>query len=96
MAKYVTKSALVEAVQWDGRHTTLQSLSQSLGDVVALGRHGTLVVVTPEGLKYAALGDWIVKDSSGAAYPLNNSMFSGKFEPLKDPEKRSLRIIDRS
>ena len=40
MAKYVTKSSLVEAVQWDGQHTTLQSLSQSLGDVVALGRMG--------------------------------------------------------
>ena len=84
MAKYVTKTALIEAIQWDGQPTTLRSLSRSLGDVVALGLHATLVVVTPEGLRYAAPGDWIVKDTSGAAFPMDNSVFSSKFEPIKD------------
>lgn len=84
MAKYVTRTALVEAVQWDGQLTTLRSLSRSLGDVVSLGLHATLVVVTPEGLRYAAPGDWIVKDANGAAYPMDNSVFSNKFEPIRD------------
>jgi hypothetical protein len=95
MANYVTKSARVEAVQWDGQPTSLQSLSQSLGDLVALGPHATLVVVTPEGLKYAAPGDWVVKDDSGAAFPVEDSVFRNRFEPVKNPAERSLRVVPR-
>lgn len=81
MLKYATKVVFVEALRWDGEPTTFQSLTRLLGDTIALRPNATLVVLTPEGPRSAELGDWVVKERSGAAFPMNDSMFSRKFEP---------------
>ncbi|MBG0874911.1 hypothetical protein H0X91_33575 [Burkholderia sp. 9777_1386] len=40
-------------------------------------------ILTPDGWREVKVGDWIVTDSTGAAWPMPHSVFENLFEPYE-------------
>lgn len=45
---------------------------------------GYILIATPEGVRYAKPGDWIVKNSHGEFYPVNPDIFAQLYERIVD------------
>lgn len=52
-----------------------------LRDSGSISKHGqTWSVATPEGWRVLLPGDWIVRDTTGALFPLADSLFGARYE----------------
>lgn len=80
MATHREKPAEIDAWQWDGS-TAIDALPawlRSAGITVTPDRE--LVIPTLSGTRYAAAGDWIVKDARGKVYPCKPHVFAATYE----------------
>lgn len=79
MSNFRKKPVVIQAVQWDGKLTTVEPLcipscSQDLGS-------DTLQIETLEGTMTANVGDWIIKGVKGEFYPCKPDIFEATYEP---------------
>ncbi len=79
--KFVKRPVEVEAVLWDGLHTSLEKI-RGLGSTcrVLMRRDETLAIETLEGTMTATKGDWIVRGVQGEIYPCKPDIFEQTYE----------------
>lgn len=79
MARYITKQAEIEAVQWNGEN--IEEIDYSAGsNIVYISiPKGLLKVRTAEGIITAVTGDYIIKDSSDKFYLCKSKIFEEKY-----------------
>lgn len=84
--KYRKKPVVIDAVRWDGRLTTVESLvvgsitpdvSQELDDPA-------LLISTLEGVLRAEVGDYIIRGVKGELYPCKPDIFEATYEAVGD------------
>ncbi len=80
MQKFHTRVYFVEAVRWLGKIDVLNGIPVG---VVAEREDGRTFITTPDGDCELKIGDWIVKDSSGAYVPMGDNIFHQKYEPAQ-------------
>lgn len=82
MPKFRKKPVTIEAVQWDGKMTTVEPLlagstceavSQNLGSP-------ELYITTLEGEMRADVGDWVIRGVKGELYPCKPDIFEAIYE----------------
>lgn len=79
MQKFCSVVTFVEAIRWLGNSDFPADIPAS---VVAIRKQdGRAVVATPEGNREMSVGDWIVKDESGAYMPMRDDIFKQKYRP---------------
>lgn len=86
MAKFRKKPVVIEAVQWDGKLTTIEPiLGRSETECVEqdLGDPG-LLIRTLEGVMRAEVGDWVICGVKGELYPCKPDIFAVTYEPAED------------
>lgn len=76
MKDYRTRVSTVKAVRW----VSDDVFKQIPAAVVARFHDGRVYVTTPEGDRELRSGDWIVKDSTGAYFPMSDPAFQAKYE----------------
>ena len=84
--KYRKKPVVVEAVQWDGKYSTLENLK---GIHITYSVHSRkerlkvldLKIKTLEGDMMVNLGDYIIKGVKGEFYPCKPDIFEMTYEP---------------
>ena len=84
MAKFRKKPTEIEAWQWDGK-----AAADARPDWVRVGGYQIttereLVVPTLAGVRYAALGDWIIRDATGEIYPCKPHIFEATYEAVEE------------
>lgn len=86
MPKFRKKPVMIEAVQWDGRMTTVNPLfekstvshlSQDCGE-------DYLLIPTREGEMRAEIGDWIILGTAGEMYPCKPDIFVTIYEEISE------------
>lgn len=79
MARYITKQAEIEAVQWNGEN--IEEIDYFAGsNIVYISIPKRLLKVrTAEGIITAVTGDYIIKDSSGKFYSCKPETFKEKY-----------------
>lgn len=78
MTKFQKRPIVIEAVQFDGTLTSIESMdipevSQELGS-------RTVQIPTLEGVMTASPGDWIIKGVKGEFYPCKDDIFRASYE----------------
>jgi hypothetical protein len=84
MAKFRKKPVVIEAVQWDGKFTTLEPIMDGVRGTTVLGQSFTddaLEIETLEGTMRAEIGDWIIRGVKGELYPCKPDIFAATYEP---------------
>lgn len=89
MAKFRKKPVVIEAVRWDGKpptYDTIQAMeSAELDEQVAICiDDNTLMISTLEGDMTAQVGDWIIKGIKGELYPCKDDIFLATYEPVSE------------
>ena len=78
------KPVVVEAVQWDGKVSTmqeLQSMGMKYGACMQKGRFVLhLTITTIEGEMRVVVGDYIIKGIKGEFYPCKPDIFNQTYE----------------
>lgn len=82
MAKYHRKSFDVDAVQWDGKLTTLAALGHHEYVVSQDLTSPNLIIETAEGDIVVKPGDWVIKDNFGQLLPCPAGLFATRYEPV--------------
>jgi hypothetical protein len=80
MQKFQTRVSYVEAVRWNGTDH-FEEGRQPQGIIVQRGTR--TFVITPDGEREIQIGDWLIRDSSGAYMPMSHELFRQKYEPLE-------------
>lgn len=91
MVQFRKKPVVIEAIQWDGTHSTAVAIIAALDpgtDTLARPRldylHGEdsmrLFVKTLEGQMEASPGDWIIRGVKGELYPCKPDIFEATYE----------------
>lgn len=86
MTKFRKKPVVIEAVQWDGKMTTVAPLLAK-SNVDEIGQDFTspdLLIQTLEGEMRASVGDWIILGTAGELYPCKPDIFTNIYEPVDD------------
>lgn len=86
MARYRKKPVVIEAVQWDGKMTTIEPLL-SRSTVTEVGQDfidPDLIIPTLEGEMRAKVGDWIILGVAGELYPCKPDIFAETYEQAGD------------
>jgi hypothetical protein len=82
--KFRSKPLEIEAMLYDGSNTG--EIVKWIGSdlcypwAVETGNPPSLAIVTPEGVRRANQGDWIICGGLGVFYPFNADLFEAKFE----------------
>lgn len=94
--KYITKSVVIEAVQWTGlnlkevKEFVGESLIYDINDIawkVGQAPVGVnLQIKTLEGNMWCMLGDYIIKGTQGEFYPCKPVVFKKKYKELESAE----------
>jgi len=79
MPQFRKKPVVIEAIQWNGKLTTVEHLHAEFSQV--LGDDG-LSIHTLEGVMRADVGDWIIKGVKGEVYPCKPDIFAATYEPV--------------
>jgi hypothetical protein len=73
---------LDDIVKWINEHSKLRGI---VGQPALRGRSAEYIdVQTPEGMRRAVLGDYIVHDGSGAFWPTPRSVFERGYAPVAE------------
>lgn len=85
--KFRKKPVVIEAVQWDGKLTTIEPLmGKSKIETVGQDFLSTdLLIETLEGQMTAKVGDWIILGVAGELYPCKPDIFAATYEPVEEP-----------
>jgi hypothetical protein len=78
MKTFQSRTLFVEAVRWDGHLEHPEDLPLESGLFWTAGEKAFLI--SPEGIRQVAVGDWIVKDASGAYLPMSDELFMERYE----------------
>lgn len=88
MKKYRKKSVVVEAMQFKDDADALTELQEFMQSELRVSYEKTddpiLNVETPEGVKPAHVGDYVVKCSDGNYYPYERKLFEINFEAVEE------------
>lgn len=76
MKDFRTRVTTVKAVRW----VTDDIFKQIPTGVVGRLHDGRVYVTTPEGDRELRSGDWVVRDGTGAYFPMSDSAFQAKYE----------------
>lgn len=80
MSMYRKKPVVIEAVQFDGKLTSLEGLTHDA--VISQDLcSDTVQIETLEGTMTAQPGDWIIKGVKGEIYPCKPDIFAATYEP---------------
>ena len=85
MSKFRKKPVVVEAVQWDGKMTTIEPML-ARSTVTEVGQDFTdpdLIIPTLEGKMRAKVGDWIILGVAGEMYPCKPDIFAATYESVE-------------
>lgn len=83
MEKFRKKPVVVEAVQWDGKESSIEKIFKFVGKNTGISYSfpdGTLRIPTLEGVMIASSGDWIIKGVNGEFYPCKPDIFEKTYE----------------
>jgi len=82
IGRFRNKIVEVDAVLFDGANA--RDIIAWVGADLCKRQRGTiserLIIVTPEGGRYADAGDWIIRDRNGDVYPYKSDLFQMRFE----------------
>ena len=80
--KFQKKPVIVEALQFDGTHASIESLNIPGCSRGWEGGGQSFMIPTPTGDKAAAPGDWITKDENGAFDAIKPDVFDATYEAV--------------
>lgn len=92
MAKFRKKPVVIEAVQWTGTVSSLDSISAFMNEwhghkkahedwEELVLESGKIEIKSLEGVVTASKGDWIIKGINGEFYPCKPDIFEKTYEP---------------
>jgi hypothetical protein len=95
--KFRTQPREIEAVRFDGSNAeeVIEWVGSDLCESRTAGRSDftrSLLVTTPEGVRRADKGDWIIKEELGVFYPLKPDLFETKFQPIEELESEQAHV----
>mgnify|MGYP001577226084 CR=1 FL=1 len=84
--KFRKKPVVIDAVQWDGKLTTVEPLLIGAGISHVDQELGSteLFIPTLEGTMTASVGDWIIRGVMGEIYPCKDDIFRMTYESVED------------
>ena len=69
-----------DVVSWINKYSNLRGI---VGQTAIRGRAGEYVdIQTPEGMRRAGLGDYVLHDGAGEFWPVPKSIFARRYAPL--------------
>lgn len=83
---YRKKPIVIQAVQWDGKLTTIEPLMAGSNQPTVEQElcDPALIIQTLEGRMRAEVGDWIIRGVKGELYPCKPDIFAATYEPVKE------------
>lgn len=82
-AVQVVGGQVPEVVAWINTHSNLKGV---VGQTALRGRSGEYVdIQTPEGMRRAGLGDYVLHDGAGEFWPVPRSVFERRYALLDAP-----------
>lgn len=86
MPKFRKKPVMIEAIQWDGKLTTIEPLfnKSNVREVRMYVTEDALYIPTSTGDMQAGIGDWVILGVEGELYPCKPSVFEKTYEPESD------------
>lgn len=85
--KYRKKPVVIEALQFDGSHTSADSIIKTYPEVAKAynpsGYLDALLIKTLEGTMRADGGDWIIKGVKGELYPCKPDIFAATYDAVE-------------
>lgn len=81
MPQFRKRPVVIEAVQWDGKLTTLVQLGNYTTPVGQDLGSRDLTIETLEGYITAKPGDWVIKGVKGELYPCKPDIFAETYDP---------------
>lgn len=97
MAKYQSKLINIEAVQWnhwEDNFDKINSLVESVGDLLRGGSNGTLLLDTKDGYKIVNKNDYILKINN-KIYICAGDIFDKTYEKVEDCMSEWVSVKDR-
>ena len=86
MTKFRKKPVVIEAIQYDGSHTSAHQIYKLYPERVSY-LEGRLNIRTLEGTMRANKDDWIIKGVKGEVYPCKPDIFEATYERISDEEE---------
>jgi hypothetical protein len=84
MVKFRRKPVEIDAWLWDGKAAVDACPDWIRVGVYQITTERELVVPTLAGVRYAAPGDWIIRDAMGEIYPCKPHIFEATYEAVQE------------
>ena len=85
MKRYVKKSIVIEAVQYNGNN--VQEILNFCGGTAVVGMLSEITIKTLEGPLHVSEGDFIIKGVNGEYYPCKPDVFEKTYDVVENAER---------